>query len=415
MSNFIDQVIKIAGKRILDYVYILFQAFFILSQKYKYWEVKAVTFVTVKGEIVKTTCTGMLEYVKATSLESLLRKFTIIKMNRIMGKNVLKQKLGLGGVAIGNGFKVMTDEAAAKTLDAAWNAGVRYYDTSPWYGLGLSERRFGHFLHNKKRDEYILSTKVGRVLTATDNIPETMWNEPSPFDYKYDYSAEAVRRSIEDSLQRLGVERIDYVFIHDLSPDHNDEYEEGTTWLDHFEVARKGAMPELTRMREEGLIKGWGLGVNTIEPIIKTLTETDADPDLFLSAIQYSLVDHKKSLDELFPVIENHDVGLIAAAPFNAGLLSGKDRYNYGGEMPDEKVKKLNGIKDIAKKHSVDLSTASLQFSYAPKVVNTVLAGASEPEQVQENAKSFEVKIPQEFWEELKQKNLIDARAEIPS
>ena len=227
-----------------------------------------------------------------------------------MSREVIKEKLGLGGVAIGNGFKVLSDKEAEQTLEAAWDAGIRYYDTSPWYGLGLSERRFGHFLHNKKRDDYILSTKVGRILTATDKIPETMWNDPSPFDYKYDYSAEAVRRSIEDSLQRMGVSRIDYVFIHDLSPDHNDEYKDGTTWLDHFEVARKGAMPELTKMREEGLIKGWGLGVNTIEPIIKTLEETDADPDIFLSAIQYSMVDHKKSLDELFPAIEKHHVGL---------------------------------------------------------------------------------------------------------
>ena len=332
-----------------------------------------------------------------------------------MSREVIKEKLGLGGVAIGNGFKVLSDKEAEQTLEAAWDAGIRYYDTSPWYGLGLSERRFGHFLHNKKRDDYILSTKVGRVLTATDKIPETMWNDPSPFDYKYDYSAEAVRRSIEDSLQRMGVSRIDYVFIHDLSPDHNDEYKDGTTWLDHFEVARKGAMPELTKMREEGLIKGWGLGVNTIEPIIKTLEETDADPDIFLSAIQYSMVDHKKSLDELFPAIEKHHVGLIAAAPFNAGLLSGKDRYNYSGDMPKEKTDRLNRIKEIAKKHQVDLSTASLQFSYAPEIVNTVLAGASKPEQVKENAKAFEIKIPSEFWQDLKKENLIDERAAVPA
>ncbi|SDR65675.1 aldo/keto reductase [Christiangramia echinicola] len=331
-----------------------------------------------------------------------------------MGREVIKEKLGLGGVAIGNGFKVLSDKEADKTLEAAWDAGIRYYDTSPWYGLGLSERRFGHFLHNKKKDDYILTTKVGRVLSATKNILETMWNEPAPFDYKYDYSAKAVRRSIEDSLQRLGIESIDYVFIHDLSPDHNDEYKDGTTWLDHFEVARKGAMPELTKMREEGLIKGWGLGVNTIEPIVKTLEETDADPDIFLSAIQYSLVDHKKSLDELFPSIEKHNVGLITAAPFNAGLLSGQDRYNYSGDMPEEKVKRLNGIKEIAKKHNVDLSTASLQFSYAPKIVNTVLAGASKPKQVQENAKAFDIKIPSQFWEDLKKENLIDERAEVP-
>ncbi len=331
-----------------------------------------------------------------------------------MSREVLKEKIGIGGVAIGNCFEVVTDKRAEQTLEAAWDAGIRYYDTSPWYGLGLSERRFGHFLHNQKRDDYVLSSKVGRILKVTGNIPDTMWKEPPPFDYEYDYSAEAVRRSIEDSLQRLGIERLDYVFIHDLSPDHNDEYEEGTDWLDHFEVAKKGAMPELTKMREEGIIKGWGLGVNTIEPIIKTLEETEADPDLFLSAIQYSMVNHKDSIEKLFPVIEKHDVGLIAAAPFNAGLLSGKDRYNYSGEMPEDKLKKFEKIRDVAKKHEVELSTASLQFSQAPKVVNTVLAGASKPEQVKENAKAFNVKIPADFWKELKNEGLIDERAEVP-
>lgn len=331
-----------------------------------------------------------------------------------MSREVLKEKIGIGGVAIGNCFEVVNDKRAEETLEAAWDAGIRYYDTSPWYGLGLSERRFGHFLHNQKRNDYILSTKVGRILKVTGNIPETMWKEPPPFDYEYDYSAEAVRRSIEDSLQRLGIERIDYVFIHDLSPDHNDEYKDGVSWQDHFEVARKGAMPELTRMREEGIIKGWGLGVNTIEPIVKTLEETDADPDLFLSAIQYSMVNHKESIEKLFPVIEKHDVGLIAAAPFNAGLLSGKDRYNYSGEIPEDKLKKFEKIRNIAEKHEVKLSTASLQFSLASKVVNTVLAGASKPEQVRENAKAFDVKIPSDFWKELKDEGLIDKRAEVP-
>jgi len=332
-----------------------------------------------------------------------------------MSKKVLEQKFGLGGVAIGNGFKELSDEEAQATLEGAWNVGVRYYDTSPWYGLGLSERRFGHFLHTKQRDEYVLTTKVGRLLKATGKKPETMWNNPAPFDYEYDYSAEAVRRSIEDSLQRLGVERIDYVFIHDLSPDHDEEYKDGTTWLDHFEVARKGAMPELSKMREEGLIKGWGLGVNTIEPIIETLEETSEKPDLFLSAIQYNMMDHKKSLDELFPVLNKHEVGLIAAAPFSAGLLSGKDRYNYGGKMPEDKLKKLEGIQKIAGKYDVDLSKASIQFSFAPEQVNTVLAGASQPNQVVENMKAFDEKIPSDFWKELKEQQLIDERCETPA
>ncbi|MAM18492.1 MAG: aldo/keto reductase [Christiangramia sp.] len=330
-----------------------------------------------------------------------------------MKKINFNHHFGLGGVAMGNGFKVLSDQESEQTLQAAWNAGVRYYDTSPWYGLGLSERRFGHFLHNQNRDDYTLTTKVGRVLKASEKIPDTMWNKPSPFDYKYDYTAEAVQRSLEDSYQRLGIERIDYVFIHDLSPDHNGEYEEGTTWEDHFEVAKRGAMPYLESLKKEGVIKGWGLGVNTIEPILRTLN-TEFEPDLFLSAISYSLIDHQEALDKLFPAIEEHGCGLIAAAPFNAGLLSGKERYNYGGDMPDEKVQKLNAIKKIASKYDVDLSKASIQFSYAPEVVSCVLAGASEPKQVEENMQAFDYKIPKEFWQDLKNEGIIDERAETP-
>ena len=330
-----------------------------------------------------------------------------------MSKMKLKYKYGLGGVAIGHGFKPISNEQAESTLKAAWEAGVRYYDTSPWYGLGLSERRFGHFLSSKKREDYVLSTKVGRVLKATKNIPEVMWQEPSPFDYKYDYSAEAVRRSVEDSLQRLGVAYLDYAFIHDLSPDHNGEYEEGVTWKDHFEVAKNGAMPELEKMKEEGLIKAWGLGVNTIDPILKTLEV--AKPDVFLSAIQYSLVHHKDALERLLPAIEKSEATLINAAPFNAGLLTGQKRYNYGGEMPEDISERYKKILKIAEKHKVNLVAASLQFSLAPKAADTVLAGASKPEQVQENVKALEEKIPAEFWSDLKQENLIEQKAEVPA
>lgn len=324
----------------------------------------------------------------------------------------LQHNYGLGGVAIGNGFKEISDEQAQKTLEAAWNAGVRYYDTSPWYGLGLSERRFGHFLHNKKREEYQLSTKIGRILTATKNPPKTMWHNPSPFDYTYDYSAEATRRSVEDSLQRLGVESLDFVFIHDLSPDHDSEYKNGTTWEDHFEIAKNGAMPELDKMKEEGLIKAWGLGVNTRAPILKSLEV--AKPDVFLAAIQYSLLDHKDALDNLFPAIEKNNAELIIAAPFNSGLLTGSERYNYANDIPAEIKTRLKKIKEVAEKHNVNLTAASLQFSLAPKCVGNVLAGASEPRQVEENKKALEVKIPAEFWADLKDQNLIDTNAQTP-
>ena len=319
------------------------------------------------------------------------------------------QPFGLGGVAIGNAFRPTTDEQAQEVMEGAWAAGVRYFDTSPWYGLGLSERRFGHFLHNKGREEYVLSTKVGRLLKATKEPPKTMWKQASPFTYAYDYSAAGVRRSIEDSLQRLGIERIDIVFIHDLSPDNGDM---GDRWTEYFEVAQKGAMPELTRMREEGLIKAWGLGVNTIEPILRTLEV--ADPDIFLSATQYSLMYHEDALNRLFPACEKHGVSVIAGAALNAGFLAGTDRYNYGSEIPAGFMEKRERMRKIAQRHGIDLRTAALQFSAAPSAVSAVIPGTRFGKQAKENVESMKVKIPADFWAELKQEKLIAGHAPIP-
>src|ERR1700688_2745417 len=162
-------------------------------------------------------------------------------------------RFGLGGVPLGNEFAVITEKDAYATLEAAWSAGVRYYDTSPWYGLGLCERRFGNFLHTKDRSDYVLSSKVGKLLKASrqNNAKEYFPFTPSPNNVVFDYTADGVMRSVEDSLQRLGVDALDMVFVHDLSPDN--PYL-STFWEEQFEIARKGAFSALTRMREEGTI-----------------------------------------------------------------------------------------------------------------------------------------------------------------
>ena len=219
---------------------------------------------------------------------------------------------GLGGVALGNEFEFVTDARAEQTLEAAWEAGVRYFDTSPWYGLGLCERRFGHFLHNKPRDEYILSTKVGKLLKASpDNHGMELFPYAgSPNDVVFDYTADGVRRSIEDSLQRLGIDRIDIVFVHDLSPDNKLL---PRPWTEEFEVALKGAFPALSKMRDEGIIKGWGVGVNRPEPILRVVSESD--PDVCLLASQYSLIDHEYALETLFPVAREQGVAHEGEVP----------------------------------------------------------------------------------------------------
>lgn len=319
-------------------------------------------------------------------------------------------RFGLGGVAIGNGFFETPDAQAEETLQAAWAAGVRYFDTSPWYGLGLSERRFGHFLDGQKREDYVISTKIGRLMVPDRDFKHGMWKGEPGFNYKYDYTASGARRSVEDSLQRLGIPSINIVFIHDLSPDNGDMKDK---WTEYFDIAAKGAIPELTKMREEGLIKGWGFGVNTIEPILKTLEISE--PDIFLSATQYSLMKHEDSLERLFPACEKHGASLVIGAPLNAGFLAGVERYNYGGTIPEGFKEKRERITAIAKEHGTDLRTAALQFTAAPKVVAATIPGARSAKQVTENAESMRKKIPAEFWEALKKDKLIAADAPVPS
>ncbi|MCW9714324.1 aldo/keto reductase [Aliifodinibius salicampi] len=322
----------------------------------------------------------------------------------------INDPISLGGVAAGNGFHVNSDQQINDTLEAAWEAGVRYFDTAPLYGYGLSERRFGRFLFNKDRDDFILSTKVGRLLHPDPDFsadPDDIWKGQLNFETAFDYTAEGVRRSIEDSMHRMGLSSIDVVYIHDLSPDMM-----GKEWTEYFEIAREGAMPELTRMREEGIIKAWGIGVNTIEPILKTI-ET-ADPDIVLSATQYSLMNHQDSLERLFPACEKNDVSVVVGAAVNAGFLAGKDRFDYGGSIPEGLLKRRERIHAIADKYDVDLRTAALQFSFAPKAVTSVVTGASKPYQIVDNVSSMDTDIPSGFWKELKEEQLISSLAPEP-
>lgn len=322
-----------------------------------------------------------------------------------------QSKNGFGGVAIGNGFNEHGNIECLQTVESAWNAGVRYYDTSPWYGLGISERRLGLFLKDKKREEYVLSTKIGRILDPHEDFEVTqgIWKGKMNFGYHYDYTATGTRRSVEDSLQRLGVSSIDIVFIHDLSPDNGDMKE---NWTSYFEIAQKGAIPELTKMREEGLIKAWGFGVNTIDPILKTIEV--ADPDIFLSACQYSLIHHKDALNQVFPKATDRDISIVVGAPLCAGFLAGKNRYLYSGDFPAGVKEKLTVLQRVADNHQVDLRTAALQFCAAPDVVSAVIPGASSAKQASQNAASFEAKIPHGFWEELRHAKLIEEHAPIP-
>jgi D-threo-aldose 1-dehydrogenase len=358
---------------------------------------------------------------------ALLPSTSALAASEVIGSNSMEQssgsnkahykppfRFGIGGVPLGNEFAVVTDKDAFATIEAAWNAGVRYYDMAPWYGLGLAERRFGNFLHNKNRSDYVVSSKVGKLLKASKTAKNKQYFpfSPSPNDVVYDYTASGVRRSIEDSLQRLGIDSLDIAFVHDLSSDNKNL---PAPWQEQFEIARKGAFPELTRMREEGLIKGWGIGVNTPEPIMRLLEV--ADPDVCLLASQYSLIDHKNALDQVFPAARAKNVSFVVGSSLNAGFISGSPRYNYGKDsykIPPAFLEKRKRLRAVASNHGVDLRTAALQFSAAPDTAAALVVGASSEQQILADYTSMQTKVPAEFWAELKAQNLIEQNAPVP-
>lgn len=319
-------------------------------------------------------------------------------------------QFGVGGTQLGNVFRVTPDDEAQLMLEACWENGVRYFDTSPWYGLGLSERRMGHFLDNKSPGDYVLSTKVGRLLVpdaSASNI--SIWAGRLNFDYRYDYSAAGVRRSVEDSLQRLGLPKIDIVYIHDLAPSNEDMGEE---WTQYLKTAIDGAMPELTRMREEGIIGAWGMGVNDIEPSLAAID--NADPDVILQATQYTLINHEDALNRLFPKCRDNDVSLVIGAPLGSGFLAGTHYWMYSKDIPEGYWEQRDRLSAIAHEHGTDLRTAALQFTAAPDVVAATIPGARNAVQARENRASMDADIPAEFWQALKEEGLIAENAPTP-
>jgi len=316
--------------------------------------------------------------------------------------------LGFGGAPLGNMFERVSEADAAATLEAAWETGIRYFDTAPEYGPGISEHRFGAFLRERPRDDYVLSTKVGRLLRAdaSKGGPHGPFVAGLPFRVDYDYSADGVRRSIEDSLQRMGLARIDVAYIHDCAEDAH-----GADWLEVFDTAMKGAAVALTRLREEGTIRAWGLGVNRVEPCVMALDR--ADPDVFLLAGRYSLL-NQPALDTLFPRCAERGVHVVVGGPYNSGLIAGGKTFEYQ-EASAEKVAARDRLAAIAGRHGVDLRAAALQFCAAHPVVASVIPGTKNPSRVRENAELMQRPIPAAFWEELHREGVLPENAPTPA
>jgi D-threo-aldose 1-dehydrogenase len=304
-------------------------------------------------------------------------------------------------------FEEVVDTDAQATLQAAWDCGVRYYDTAPEYGPGISEHRVGEFLRNQARGSFTLSTKVGRLLRADASAGgrHGPFVKGLPFRVDYDYTAAGTRRSIEDSLQRLGLASIDIAYIHDCAEDAH-----GAAWREVFATAMRGAAAELTRLREEGVIRGWGLGVNRVEPCVLALEQ--ADPDVFLLAGRYSLL-NTPALDELFPACLARGVHVVIGGPYNSGIIAGGRNDEYQQASP-ERIAARDRFAAVASRHGVDLRAAALQFCAAHPVVASVIPGTKSAARVRENVGLMRADIPASFWRALKDQHLLPDHAPVP-
>lgn len=315
--------------------------------------------------------------------------------------------LGCGGAPLGNLFAPVPEDTAQATLHAAWDSGIRLYDTAPFYGFGLSEHRFGEALRTRPRDAFTLSTKVGRLLIPETNPAPSRdgYVQGLPFRVQFDYSYDGARRSIEQSLHRLGLARIDVAYIHDIGEDTH-----GDRWRDIFTAAMQGAARALHDLRAEGAIAAWGLGVNRVEPCLMALEQSD--PDVFLVAGRYTLLD-TSALDTLLPRCAERGVQVVIGGPYNSGLLAGGTTFDYAA-APPALAARAQAIAAACARHDTDLKAAALQFCAAGPAVASVIPGARNPRELEENVRLMATPIPAALWDELRHERLIPAHAPTP-
>lgn len=317
--------------------------------------------------------------------------------------------LGFGCAPIG-GLLTPVDETAARTaIGAAWDGGIRFFDTAPFYGFGASERRAGDALRPHPRSDYVLSTKVGRLLAPDPNPPgaENDWVNPLPFRPVYDYGYDAVRRSAEDSLQRLGIERIDVLLLHDIGVFTHGEADHPA----HFEAAMTGGLKALTEMKAEGLIGAYGIGVNETAVLMAAMER--GEWDCFLLAGRYTLLE-QHALDDLLPLCTERRTSIICGGPYNSGLLAGGTTWNYA-DAPAELIARRDRLAAIAAAHGVSLRAAALQFPLAHPAVASVIPGGRTPAETDDNLARLAEPVPADLWNELRHENLLHPEAPIPA
>ncbi|RXZ47062.1 aldo/keto reductase [Agromyces binzhouensis] len=319
-------------------------------------------------------------------------------LSRTLRSGAALTELGFGAAQLGNLYRPTGDEEARAAVDAAWDAGIRYFDTAPHYGLGLSERRLGDALRDRPRDEFVLSTKVGRLLVPSGYPEGTMddggFAVPATLRREWDFSRDGVRRSVEASLERLGLDRIDIAYLHD--PD------------DHGEQAHAEAIPALVELRDEGVVGAIGAGMNQSAMPAEFVARHDVD--VIMLAGRYTLLE-QGALDDLLPLALERGVGIVAAAVYNSGLLS-KPRpaadatYDYG-PAPADVLARANAIADVCEEFGLSLPDAAVAFPLRHPAVVSVVVGMRTADQVAGTVDRYGVAIPEEFWLALSERGLV--------
>ncbi|WP_341892204.1 aldo/keto reductase [Variovorax sp. YR752] len=315
---------------------------------------------------------------------------------------------GLGCAQVGGLYQAMSDAEAAALFDAAWMFGLRLFDTAPYYGYTRSERRIAVALASRPRAEFLLSTKVGRLMRPDASVRpgDDGWADPLPFRPHFDYSHDGVLRSFDDSLQRLGMASVDLIHVHDIG-----ERTHGQRQSLHWEqLTRGGGFRALERLRHEGAVKAVGLGVNEWQ--IAHAGVLAFDLDCVMLAGRYTLLE-QESLSPFLDDCLQRGVAVLAAGPFNSGVLAGASSFDYG-PVPGSVVRRVQGLQTVCAEFDVPLPAAALQFPLAHPAVVSCVAGAHDTQQLMQNIRWFETAIPADFWRALQARGLIDGRAPLP-
>ena len=318
---------------------------------------------------------------------------------------------GFGTAPVGNIFREIDEQTSDGMFQAAWDRGVRYYDTAPMYGHGLSELRTGQSLRWKTRDDFVLSSKVGRILKPArkQDIDYAPWVNAGRFVIEFDYTYDGTMRAFEDSLQRMNLERMDICFIHDI-----DVFSRGDEQPEVFAEAMDGCYKALARLRDEGVVKAIGVGVNEWEVCHAALEANDFD--CFLLAGRYTLLE-QEALDRFLPLCEERGAAVVVGGGFNSGILATGAvegaKYNYA-PAPAEIMQKVARIEAVCADHNVPLPAAALQFVVAHPAIPSFIAGTRTVAQLEKNLDWFSHPIPADFWAELKHDGLLREDAPTP-